>query len=103
MSLSAQQKLWVAVLRTGNYVQTRTKYAYLSEADGYTALGVLCELAKHAGVITDYNPMQDVPIPVQRWIGLRVPYRASVSLADDSIGFLQMATLIETHAADLFE
>jgi len=103
MRLSTIQSRWVSALRSGLFAQTKVLYPYLREDDGFTALGVLCELARIAGVVEGFNPAQDVPPKVTEWVGLKFPYASSLSLADNSKTFAEMASAIILHAEELFE
>jgi hypothetical protein len=97
------QELWTRALREGIYPQTRMRYAYLVEPDGYTACGVLCSLALTYGIIRSIPERSHaMPIEVQYWAQLRVPHTAPFSLDDEGRTFLEMANLIDDHADKLF-
>lgn len=99
---SNNYKLWIKALRYGYFAQTKVSSPNLRDRDGYTALGVLCTIAVFNGIIPDYDPTGLVPVAVQDWIGLQVPYHAPFSLDDDGRTFEQYADAIESHAAELF-
>lgn len=96
-------ELWITALRSNLYLQTRIEYAGLRESDGLTAVGVLCVLAVNAGVLSTFPTGITMPLEVQRWAGLRVPYRAPFPLDDDGRTFAQFADDLEKHASELFE
>lgn len=104
--LNPNVKLWLAALRSGGYAQTTKKYATLKEPDGYTALGVLCELALNLGVIERYDPDRAMPLGVQVWVGWRKPFTAPIqfdTLQDQGVDFSAQADIIEANATKLFE
>lgn len=88
-------QLWIDTLRGRNYAQTKHSHPFLKENDGYTAVGVLCELARESGVIVDYEPARAMPWPVQRWVRLRFPYCLPFTLDDDGRTFSATADLLE--------
>lgn len=71
------KKLWVDVLRSGNYKQSKL---HLRDNDGYCCLGVLCELAVQHKIIPSANRWDSVyaydgdiyalPDSVTFWAGL---------------------------------
>lgn len=73
---------WIAALRSGEYAQTTGR---LRRDEGYCCLGVLCDLAEKAGVVTGVSEdnyagnanhwryddeVSVLPPVVQRWAGL---------------------------------
>ena len=71
--------MWVAALRSGNYKQG---LGALHKGDEFCCLGVLCELAAHAGVVLDVQLWESgrttydrnwhgLPPSVQKWSGTR--------------------------------
>lgn len=98
--MTDQQTRWIAALRSGLYPQATSTYASLREPDGYTPYGVACELALDAGIIAGYDPYQAMPVAVQQWLGLRIPYACPISLDDMQDGgktFAEIADAIEAH------
>lgn len=85
------KQLWVAALRSGEYPQGKSK---LRSSKGYCCLGVLCDLAERAGIITSevvttyddgtetygytvndhqevpYHEVSLLPLKVQDWAGI---------------------------------
>ena len=115
------KRAWVRALRSSKYKQGRGQ---LKTDDGkYCCLGVLCELAVKAGVISAYDPEDAAPAPaVCNWVGLQdnlgqfvKPDGHSDSLADlndkggihsrdkRSAGFKTIARVIESEPEGLFE
>ena len=90
---------WIAALRSGKYQQASSPWALLQEDDGYTPLGVLCELAVEAKVITSYNPAQCIPRAVQKWAGMN---QFPVGVNFDEGTFAQIATHLETDWRGIF-
>ncbi len=101
--VTAPQALWLISLLSGKYQMTGERYPYLRESDGYTPLGVLCELARDADIIEGYDPMQDAPPSATKWVNFRVPYRASFSINSTDRSFVQTASLMAQYWTDLFD
>jgi hypothetical protein len=115
-------KEWAAELRSGKYKQVRGK---LSADDGYCCLGVLCEMAVEAGIISkpisvdflnrevmEYDYCTNyLPKSVQDWAGMasnhgeiKVNPTQIISLAnmnDQSEPFEAIAKTIEEHMEKL--
>lgn len=102
------KELWLAALRSGKYTQTRGRLErtegsvgfgpYVNDPVGFCCLGVLCEVAKEAGVITDYSAdAAMVPGTVQRWAGLSGSGQNTLIQKNDSarLTFEQIADYIE--------
>ena len=90
---------WIAALRSGKYQQASSLHALLRENDGHTPLGVLCELAVEAKVITSYNPAQCIPRAVQKWAGMN---QFPVGVNFDEGTFAQIATHLKTDWRGIF-
>lgn len=90
---------WIQALRSGDYVQSQ---GHLANSSGHCCLGVLCELAVKAGIVTKIdganayfesveNPSDNdncyLPLVVQAWSGLgsRNPYIAFIG-GDSTLG-----------------
>jgi hypothetical protein len=100
---------WCAALRSGNYPQTQGQLRRTKPGDGaepgYCCLGVLCELAVAAGIITRYDgPQGYLPYGVATWAGLAhdggsdpVLNGASTATAlnDGGMPFTEIADLID--------
>ena len=106
---SAIRKAWVAALRSGKYTQgfLQLKSGKGSQAQ-YCCLGVLCDLAVKAGVITRFNGQCGVPRPkVVKWVGLRKAkgsYKGNdlVTRNDNGASFKAIAKIIEKQPKGLF-
>ncbi len=98
--LTGNARLWVEALRSGKYPQTRHTCPYLREADGFTPIGVLCEVAKDHGVIDSYDNGQSMPLKVQKWIGFRVPLPTGINF--DAGTFLEIAETLGKRAGEVF-
>ena len=102
------RKKWVAALRSGKYEQAKGQ---LRKGDAYCCLGVLCELAVKAKIISQYNDEEGVlPLKVKLWVGLRnneggygEGYRTLATRNDSGHwSFKRIATLIEKEPKGLF-
>ena len=114
------KKQWVADLRSGKFPQTD---GYLRYGDAFCCLGVLCDQAAKAGVVSeeraaddDYyyysNVVGELPDAVKEWAGLDSTTPAvDVRLydEDDALDFVDLATLNDDYGfnfgriADLIE
>ncbi len=122
MALTKKQKAvvsrWVKALRSGKYKQGKQFLHRKSrKQERYCCLGVLCELAVHAKVISqaaldddtfyyDHNE-QILPTAVKNWVGLNEEdgsYGGGslVELNDDGKKFTTIAKLIESKPEGLF-
>jgi hypothetical protein len=110
--LNENAKKWVAALRSGEYKQAQSQ---LKTEIGHCCLGVACELAKQAGVISDYKSSEwFLPVTVRNWLGLAThggTYQESedtdldMSLArknDRGATFSEIADIIESEPEGLF-
>lgn len=69
--MNANAKKWVRALRSGKYKQTQNQLAD-NEEGAFCCLGVACELAVKAKVISKYNPNGAyLPEKVRKWLGIR--------------------------------
>lgn len=113
MNQEVKQK-WLEALRSGRYQQGKE---FLAKDNKFCCLGVLCELAVSAGVITAYQfdestrsygdgmerAIKTLPDKVQEWADLSSPnpiisYRGLISLAglnDTGEAFETIANIIE--------
>ncbi len=97
------QKLWLKNLRAGWYLQSENPYALLMPNDGYSALGVACELAYRHGIIDNYIVTDPMPHSVYEWLGIKFPWSAPFPLDDNSISFAEYADRIEQNAHLVFK
>ena len=97
------QKLWLKSLRAGWLSQSEHPYAFLMESDGYSALGVACELAYRIGLINNYAVIAPMPQVVYDWLGIKFPWSAPFPLDDNSISFTEYADRIERNAHLVFK
>lgn len=125
VKLNKVAKAWVAALRSGKYKQTKdvlTRVNYKTgEIVGHCCLGVLCELAVEAKVISPATLMDGssnlrydrksslLPASVMRWSGMKSNDGTFgemgadlTSLNDGGKSFKQIARIIEQKAAELF-
>lgn len=82
------RKLWAADLRSGEYQQTFGQLRRDVEGHpspvGHCCLGVACETAIVAGVITDYDPCDAIPSDaVSEWLGLEPGTLANTTVTDE--------------------
>lgn len=112
---------WLKALRSGDYKQTVGEL-HSSASDGYCCLGVLCDIAKQDGIVTEedrghswwFLPVDDrydasdalLPVPVQHWAGFEVSSPSFASgddvhflsgMNDGGASFAQIADAIETN------
>lgn len=104
------RKLWIAALRSGKY--WHGKKALHPSDNKFCCLGVLCEVAVKAGVISSYLPHNaGVPTTVREWVGLRTSFGNSsgnivelTTINDDAARnpFQKIANIIESEPEGLF-
>lgn len=110
--LNPVAKKWVATLRSGKIKQTNGQLG--RETGSRCCLGVLCDLAVKAGVITDFELLHgSLPTKVRQWAGLRTldghytnKCGSLTCLANDNDkskkSFRQIADIIESQSEGLF-
>lgn len=105
------RKLWIAALRSGDYVQDTD---HPVGGTGWCPLLVACEVAKRAGVdVGDYSGKGDLEFAggyrVMAWLGLKTAqgwYSGHHSLIADNDGgksFDAIADIVESEPEGLFE
>lgn len=113
-------KNWVKALRSGEYKQTT---GALHNQDGFCCLGVACELAVEAGIVTSHdkgnlytygtsNNCGALPNEVSKWLGLSTTWGGfnrgteSTDLPklndEEHLTFEQIADIIESNPEGLF-
>lgn len=117
-------ELWVEALRSGKYEQTQ---AYLADRSGFCCLGVACELAVEAGIISPSfesgihtngvrryeNNVSCLPPAVLNWLGLNSETglfnegtedeESLAGLNDNGKTFAEIADVIEARPEGLFD
>jgi len=119
------KKQWIAALRSGLYTQGIGQLHYRKESGSdFCCLGVLCDLAKQAGVVQEFENSDDttshgtsisyeveaapsgwrkttyLPVPVVKWAGLsdpnpKIPGETLAGKNDNGYSFEEIATAIE--------
>jgi hypothetical protein len=110
--LNKVAKKWVAALRSGKIKQTKN---FLGKPSGSRCcLGVLCDLAVKAKVITGFSiDRPDLPLEVQQWAGLKTcdgAYTSKKGIGTDltrdndlsNKSFFKIADIIESQPDGLF-
>ena len=113
--MNKNAKKWVAALRSGKFKKATGQLR--KGEDRFCCLGVACEVAKKAGVISGYDPTAGgLPDEVQQWLGLRdtmgafemgafrknSDYEDLTEINDKNHRFLTIADFIESEPAGLF-